>query len=241
MLREHKTRDSKSGNSKARSENLGDPGFKYEFDIGIRMEENVLATQKDYQEAGIQIGARIKTPGISRFITKRWKEDLYLIDLQMTDKRIRTAARMLASYDQNAVVATASRIYAISPARKFAEITGMKVLTGRVMPGVFTNPKRKDFIEPEIVLVSDTRNEREAVKEASKINVPVIALCDTDNWMKFVDLVVPCNNKGRKSLALVYYLLAREYMKEKGLIKSNAEFNYSASDFEAKIEMKIKG
>jgi small subunit ribosomal protein S2 len=69
----------------------------------------------------------------------------------------------------------------------------------------------------------------------------VIALCDTDNWIKFVDLVVPCNNKGRRSLALIYYLLAREYMKETGMIKSNAEFNYSISDFEAKIEMKTKG
>ena len=147
---------------------------------------------------------------------------------------------MLATYDQKDVVATASRIYAITPASKFAEVTGTKVMKGRVMPGVFTNPNRKDFIEPEIVLISDTRNERQAVKEASKINVPVIALCDTDNWMKFVDLVIPCNNKGRKSLALIYYLLAREYMKEKGLIKSNAEFNYNISDFEAKIEMKSK-
>jgi small subunit ribosomal protein S2 len=206
----------------------------------MRMDEDKLTNLKDYQEAGVQIGARIRTPGMKRFITKRWKEDLYLLDLDVADDRIRKAAKLLASYDQKDVVATASRIYAIAPARKFAEITGTKTITGRVMPGVFTNPNRKDFIEPEVVLISDTRNERQAVKEASKINVPIIALCDTDNWMKFVDLVIPCNNKGRKSLALVYYLLAREYMKEKGLIKGNAEFTYSISDFEAKIEMKMK-
>jgi small subunit ribosomal protein S2 len=204
------------------------------------MDEDKLIGMKDYQEAGVQIGARIRTPGMKRFITKRWKEDLYLLDLDAADARIRKAAKMLATYDPKVVVATASRIYAIAPARKFAEITGTSVMTGRVMPGVFTNPNRTDFIEPDIVLVSDTRNERQAVKEASKINVPIIALCDTDNWMKFVDLVIPCNNKGRKALALVYFLLAREYMKEKGLIKSNAEFTYNVSDFEAKIEMKMK-
>ena len=204
---------------------------------GEEAEKERLINMKEYQEAGVQIGARIRTPKMSRFITKRWKEDLYLLDLDATEERIRHAAKLLALYDQKDVVLTASRIYAIAPARKFAEVTGTKVMTGRVMPGVFTNPNRNDFVEPEIVLISDTRNERQAVKEASKINVPVIALCDTDNWMKFVDLVIPCNNKGRKSLALIYYLLAREYMKEKGLIKSNAEFTYNISDFEAKIEM----
>ncbi|MGA3020763.1 MAG: 30S ribosomal protein S2 [Candidatus Micrarchaeales archaeon] len=205
------------------------------------MEEDKLMMPKEYQEAGVQIGARIRTPGMSKFITTRWKENLYLLDLELTDSRIRTAAKMLATYEKSMVVATASRIYAIAPAKKFGEITGISVLTGRVMPGIFTNPNRGDFIEPEMVLVSDTRNERQAVREASKINAPVIALCDTDNWIKFVDLVVPCNNKGRRSLALIYYLLAREYMKETGMIKSNAEFNYSISDFEAKIEMKTKG
>ena len=108
------------------------------------------------------------------------------------------------------------------------------------MPGIFTNPNREDYIEPEIILVSDTRNEKQAVKEANKTNIPLVALCDTDNWVKFVDMIIPCNNKGRRSLALIYYLLAREFLKEKGLIKSNEEFKYQVSDFEAKVEMKAK-
>lgn len=203
-------------------------------------EKEMLMDQAEYLEVGVQIGTRIKTPGMSRFIYKRREDGLYLLDLPAIDERVRTAAKMLASYDQKVVVCTASRIYAIAPAKKFAEITGTQILSGRVMPGVFTNPNRSDFIEPEIVLVSDTRNERQAVKEASKINAPIVALCDTDNWIKYVDLVIPCNNKGRRSLALVYFLLAREFMKEKGLLKSNEEFNYSISDFEAKVEMKVK-
>lgn len=203
-------------------------------------EKEMLASQADYLEVGIQIGTRVRTPGISRFIYKRREDGLYLLELSTIDRRIRTAAKMLAEFDQSVIASTASRIYAISPAKKFAEITGTRAISGRVMPGIFTNPNRKDFIEPEIVLVSDTRNERQAVKEASKINAPIVALCDTDNWIKFVDLVIPCNNKGRRSLALIYYLLAKEFMKEKGLIKSDAEFNYKISDFEAKVEIKVK-
>ena len=204
------------------------------------MADELLIDQSTYLEAGVHIGTKVKTPGIKKFIYKIREDGLYLLDLPEIDRRIRLAAKMLAKYDEKEIVVTASRIYAIAAASKFAEITKTRVLQGRIMPGVFTNPNRDDFIEPAIVLVSDTRNEKQAVKEASKTNIPVIALCDTDNWIKFVDLIIPCNNKGRRSLALVYYLLARELLKEKSIIKSNEEFNYKISDFEAKVEMKAK-
>lgn len=207
----------------------------------LAAEGEMLASQSEYLEVGIQIGTRVRTPGMTRFIYKRREDGLYLLDLPAIDRRIRAAARLLASYDQNNIVATASRIYAIAPAKKFTEVTGTRLISGRVMPGVFTNPNRNDFVEPEIVLISDTRNERQAIREASKISAPAVALCDTDNWLKFVDLIIPCNNKGRRSLALIYYLLAREFLKEKGLIKTNDEFAHKVSDFEAKVEMKPKG
>ncbi|MFP3215014.1 MAG: 30S ribosomal protein S2 [Candidatus Micrarchaeota archaeon] len=204
------------------------------------MADELLIDQATYLEAGVHIGTKVKAPGMKRFIYKIREDGLYLLDLPEIDRRIRLAAKMLARYDEKEIVVTASRIYAIAAASKFAEITKTRLLQGRIMPGVFTNPNRDDFIEPAIVLVSDTRNEKQAVKEASKTNIPVIALCDTDNWIKFVDLIIPCNNKGRRSLAVVYYLLAREFLKEKGIIKSNDEFNYKISDFEAKVEMKTK-
>lgn len=203
-------------------------------------EKEMLVNSEEYTYSHIQAGTMVRTPGMSRFISKRRGDGLYLLVLDTIDKRIKSAAKMLARYDQSVITVTASRIYALTPAKKFAEITGTHVVEGRVMPGIFTNPNRKDFIEPDIVLVSDTRNERQAVKEASKINAPVIALCDTDNWIKFVDLVIPCNNKSRRSIALVYWLLAREFMKEKGLIKGDDEFKYSVSDFEAKVDIKVK-
>ncbi|MEM0074670.1 MAG: 30S ribosomal protein S2 [Candidatus Micrarchaeaceae archaeon] len=194
----------------------------------------------EYLEAGVQIGAMIKAPGMSKFIYKTREDGLHLLDVKTIAERVQIAAKMLARYTPNDIVVTASRVYAIAPAKKFAEITGTKAILGRVMPGIFTNPNRNDYMEPALVLVSDPRNERQAIKEASKINIPVVALADTDNWVKFIDFIIPCNNKGRHSLALIYYLLAREFLKAKGQIKSNSEFKYRRSDFEAKIELKTK-
>ncbi|MEM0094628.1 MAG: 30S ribosomal protein S2 [Candidatus Micrarchaeaceae archaeon] len=202
------------------------------------MENELLVDQNLYLEAGVHIGTKIKTPSMKRFIYKVREDGLYLLNLQTIDERIRLAARMLAKYEPNEIVVTASRVYAIAAASKFAEITKARFIGGRVLPGIFTNQYRDDYSEPSILFVNDTRNERQAIREANKTNIPVVALCDTDNWVKYVDLIVPCNNKGRKSLAIIYYLISREFLKEKGLIKSNEEFNYKIQDFEAKAEMK---
>ncbi|MGC8537747.1 MAG: 30S ribosomal protein S2 [Candidatus Micrarchaeia archaeon] len=202
------------------------------------MEDELLVNQNEYLEEGIHIATKVKAPGMSRFIYKIREDGLYLLDVKTIDSRIRIAARMLARYDPNKVVVTASRIYAIYAAKKFAELIGAKFLEGRVNPGIFTNPGRPDFMEPELLFISDSRNEKQAIKEASKINIPIIALSDTDNSTKYTDLLIPVNNRGRRALAFVYYLLAREVLKEHGSIKTNEEFTYKVEDFEAKVESK---
>lgn len=200
------------------------------------MEDELLVNQNEYLEEGIHIATKVKAPGMSRFIYKIREDGLYLLDVKTIDSRIRTAAKMLARYDSNKVVVTASRIYAIYAAKKFAELIGAKFLEGRVNPGIFTNPGRPDFMEPVLLFISDSRNEKQAIKEASKINIPIIALSDTDNSTKYIDLLIPVNNRGRRALAFVYYLLAREVLKERGSIKGNEEFNYKVEAFEAKVE-----
>jgi small subunit ribosomal protein S2 len=201
-------------------------------------EEQLLANQNDYLEAGIHIATKVKSPGMKKFIYKVREDGLYLLDLKTIDTRIRVAASMIARYNPQDVVVTASRIYAIVAAQKFAEILNAKFIKGRVVPGVFTNPNRQDFMEPKLILISDSRNEKQAIKEASKVNMPIIALSDTDNSTKFIDLIIPVNNRGRRSLAFVYYLLAREALKARGEIKANEEFKYGVGDFESKVELR---
>ena len=199
-------------------------------------EEQLLANQNDYLEAGIHIATKTKSPGMKKFIYKSREDGLYLLDLKTIDSRIKVAARMIASYSKNDVVVTASRIYAIVAAEKFAEIIGAKFIKGRVTPGVFTNPNRHDFMEPKLILISDSRNEKQAINEASKVNMPIIALSDTDNSTKFIDLIIPSNNRGRKSLAFLYYLLAREVLKGREELKEDSEFGHRPDEFEAKMD-----
>ena len=201
-------------------------------------EEQLLANQNDYLEAGIHIATKVKSPGMKKFIYRTREDGLYLLDLKTIDTRIGTAAKMIARYKPQDVVITASRIYAIVAAQKFAEIINAKFIKGRVTPGVFTNPNRPDFMEPRLIVISDSRNEKQAIKEASRVNMPIIALSDTDNSTKFIDLVIPSNNRGRRSLAFIYYLLAREVLKARGDIKTNEEFKPSVGEFEAKMEMR---
>ncbi len=198
--------------------------------------EELLVNRNEYLEEGIHIATKIKAQGMARFVYKVREDGLYLLDVAVIDERIRTASRMMARYDPSKIVVTASRTYAIFAAQKFADMIGARFIKGRVNPGVFTNPNRDDFIEPRLLFISDSRNEKQAVNEASKTGIPIVALSDTDNSTKFIDLIVPVNNRGRRSLAFAYYLLTREVMKEKGQIKSNDEFPYKVDDFEATLE-----
>jgi small subunit ribosomal protein S2 len=201
-------------------------------------EDELLANQNEYLEAGIHIATKTKSPGMKKFIYKVREDRLYLLDLKTIDNRIKVAATMIARYEPKDIVVTASRIYAIVAAQKFAETIEAKFIKGRVTPGVFTNPNREGFMEPRLLIISDSRNEKQAIKEASKVNVPIIALSDTDNSTKFIDLIIPANNRGRRSLAFIYYLLSREVLKARGTIKSNEEFTSSIADFEAKVDTK---
>ncbi len=198
--------------------------------------QQFLANQNDYLEVGIHIATKVKSSGMARFIYKVREDGLYLLDLKTIDSRIATAAGMIAAYNAKEVVVTASRIYAIVAAEKFASIIGANFIKGRVTPGVFTNPHREDYMDAKLIVISDSRNEKQAVKEASMQNIPIVALSDTDNSTKFVDLIVPSNNRGRRSLAFIYFLLAREVLKLRGDIKSYEEFKFQPSDFEAKTE-----
>lgn len=198
--------------------------------------EELLVNQNEYLEEGIHIATKAKAQGMEKFVYKVREDGLYLLDIAVIDERIRIAAKVLARYDPSKIVVTASRTYAIYAAEKFASIINARFLRGRVNPGIFTNPNRQEFIEPELIFISDSRNEKQAINEASKTSITVLALSDTDNSTKFVDFIVPVNNRGRRSLAFVYYLLTREVLKEKGLIKTNEEFQYTIDDFEAKLE-----
>jgi small subunit ribosomal protein S2 len=193
-------------------------------------EADLLIPVDDYLAAGVHIGTQQKTTDMERFIHRVRTDGLYVLDVSMTDSRIRTAADFLANYDPELILVASSRQYGRFPAEKFADAVGARARTGRFIPGTLTNPKYDGYIEPDVVVVTDPIGDAQAVKEAITVGIPVIAMCDSNNTTSNVDLVVPTNNKGRKALSVVYWLLANETLDRRG-----AEPAYALEDFESEL------
>jgi small subunit ribosomal protein S2 len=198
-------------------------------------EPTMMVTEEVYMTSGVHIGTRQKTADIKEFIYKVRNDGLYIIDVKKTDERIKATAKFLAKYDPSKILVVSVRQYGQKPVRKLGEITGIQVLDGRFQPGTLTNPNAKTFLEPEIIVLTDPLADIQALHEAKNIGIPVIALCDTNNETKYIDYVIPTNNKGRRALALIYWLLARAILREQGKISSDEEFTTTVEDFEAEI------
>lgn len=188
--------------------------------------------QEIFLEAGVHIGTKIRTNDMKKFVFRRRDDGLYILDLRQSAERLIAAAKLIARYKPEDVLVVASRIYSSNPASRFSMITGIPALKGRFIPGTMTNMTYKGFREPRLLFVCDPKGEREAIAEGAKNGVPIIALCDTDNETKFVDFVIPINNKGKRSLALIFYILAREIALAQGQIKSYDEFKHDIGYFE---------
>jgi small subunit ribosomal protein S2 len=198
-------------------------------------EENLLLPRDALLSAGIHIGTRMKTLDMEQFIYRVRPDGLFVLDVKKTDDRIRIAAKFLARFEAAKIAATSTRMYAQDPVKKFCEITGAIPVVGRFIPGLLSNPLYPNRIEPEVLVVSDPKADAQAVKEAASVGVPVVALCSTDNEFTGVDLVIPTNNKGRRALAVIYWLLARQILRERGELDQNKDLPLTIDDFEAKI------
>ncbi len=192
------------------------------------MEKYVLST-------GIRVGTQVKTKFMTPFVTKATNEGLYIIDSKKTLSRIQTAAKFIKRADIPRVLVCSGREYATVPVEKFCELTGATPMLGRFMPGTLTNPLLPYYREPELIIISDPQVDEQAVVEATNAGIPVIGISNTDNVTSKIDLVIPANNRGRKSLAAIYWLLSREILLQKGELKDAESMKYQIDDFETKI------
>lgn len=188
-------------------------------------------TAEQYLTAGVHIGTQFKLEDMADYIHKRREDGLFVLDVSKIDERLYKAAQMLAKFEPSKVVVIASRAYAQQAATKLGQLTGMKVIAGRYYPGTFTNPNQPTFFEPDAVFVADPVSDHQAVDEAFLTGKPVVGICDTNTPTGKVDFIIPGNNRGKKSLALLFWILAKEYMKVRGTIPSDAAFNTPIDDF----------
>ncbi len=177
--------------------------------------EEFLVPLDEYLKVGLHIGTKYRTKYMAPFIYKTRPDGLVVLNVQEIDKRIKLAANFLANYNPEDILIVCRRENGWKAVNLFSKLTGIKTFAGRYPPGILTNPNLKTFIETKLLFIVDPWADKNAIKDAIKIGIPVIALCDTNNESNNIDLVVPCNNKGKKSLGLVFWILAREYLKAK--------------------------
>lgn len=193
--------------------------------------QELLIANDEYLKSGIHIGTKFKTKYMEKFIYKTRPDGLSVLNIQQIDERIRYAINMLSQYAPQDIVIVSRRENGWKPAKLFGDLTGIRTYTGRYPPGILTNSALDNFMETKLILVTDPWPDKNIVMDSQKVGIPVIGLCDTNNQTNYVDLVVPCNNKGKKSLGLFFYLLTKNYMLNRGLIKSEEEFKYTINDF----------
>ena len=191
--------------------------------------------KKKILTTGIRVGTQVKTKFMKPFITKASPEGLYMLDLDITLEKIQTAAKFINRLGAENIIVCSGRQYAETPVEKFCEILGSKKLLGRFMPGTLTNPTLPYYIEPKLVLVSDPQVDEQAITEATNAGIPVIGVANTDNITSKLDIIIPANNRGRKALATVYWLLVRQVLIERGELNESDQMKYEIDDFETKI------
>ncbi|NJE05983.1 30S ribosomal protein S2 [Thermococcus sp. M36] len=197
--------------------------------------EEYLVPLDQYLAAGVHIGTQQKTQDMKKFIYRVRQDGLYVLDVRKTDERLRVAGKFLAKFDPESILAVSVRLYGQKPVKKFGEVTGARAIPGRFLPGTMTNPNVKNFFEPDVLIVTDPRADHQAMKEAIEIGVPIVSLVDTENFLSYVDVAIPTNNKGRKALALIYWILAREILYNRKEIESREDFKVPVEDFEMRI------
>ncbi|HPD51287.1 MAG: 30S ribosomal protein S2 [Methanoculleus sp.] len=198
-------------------------------ELEIELKEPLVSVE-EYLAAGVHIGTQQKSKDMMKFIYRVRGDGLYILDIQATDDRIKTAAKFLSRYDPAKILVVTSRQYGQYPAKMFADAIGGMAVIGRFIPGMLTNQRLNKYIEPDVVVVTDPISDAQAVNEAVQTGIPVVALCDTNNMTKYVDLVIPTNNKGRKALSLIYYLLTKEMLRLRGVTTS-----LTPEDFETEL------
>ena len=197
--------------------------------------KELLIDEDTFLTCGVHIGTKQKSKDMEPYVYKVRDDGLRILNVNMTSEKVVEAAQFLKDFDPKDVLVVSARQYGWKPATKFAESCGCECIAGRFTPGRLTNPEMRFFIEPKVIVLTDPAADAQAFREATNIKIPVIAMCDSNNLTTNVDIVIPGNNKGRRSLALIYWLLSREILRIRGELAADEDLEETIDDFEAPL------
>ena len=197
--------------------------------------KELLIDEDTFLTCGVHIGTKQKSRDMEPYVHKVREDGLRILNVNLTSEKIVEAANFLKEQEPKDVLVVSARQYGWKPAKKFAHICGFRCIAGRFTPGRLTNPEMRTFIEPKIIILTDPAADAQAFREAINIKIPVIAMCDSNNLTNNVDLIIPGNNKGRRSLALIYWLLSREILRIRGELGADEDLEETIDDFEAPL------
>lgn len=180
-----------------------------------KAETNLLVPLEEYIKVSVHTGTRAITPGMKEYVYRRKADGIAILNTNKIDEKIRLAAKFMENYDAKDIILVCRRDAAWPAVEAFGNATGIRVFL-KYPPGIITNPRLETFFEPKLIITCDPYLDRNVLNDAVKIHVPVIGLAGTNNHIKNIDLVVPCNNKTGKSLGLILYLFAKLYNEAKG-------------------------
>ena len=197
--------------------------------------KELLIDEDTFLTCGVHIGTKQKSKDMEPYIHKVRDDGLRILNVNLTSEKITETANFLKEYEAKDVLVVSARQYGWKPAKKFANTCGFNCIAGRFTPGRLTNPEMRYFIEPKIIVLTDPAADAQAFREAINIKIPVIAMCDSNNLTNNIDIIIPGNNKGRRSLALIYWLLSREILRIRGELGSDEDLEETVDDFEAPL------
>ena len=173
-----------------------------------------LVPLEDYLKSGIHLGTKVITPAMRKYVYRRKADGLAVLNTNLVDKKLREGAEFISKFKPEEIIVVCKRMAGWNAVTLFSELTGIRAFTKKYPAGILTNLNLSEFIEPELIIVCDPWVDKNAMNDAKRMHKNVLSLCDTNNIAKDVENIIPCNNKGNKSLGLVFHILAREYCKK---------------------------
>ncbi len=180
-------------------------------------DQTILTPLEDYIKTASYLGTKVITPSMRKYVYRRRLDGLAILNTLLVDKKLADAIDFVKQYKPDEWTLVCKREAGWRAAKMFSELTGVRLFTKKYPSGVLTNTMLDNFIETKMIMICDPWLDKNALADAKNIRLPVVGICDTNNHTSDIDIIAIANNKSNKSMGLIFWLFAREYMKAHGI------------------------